>query len=364
MKQIIIDTYPIYGINETIKKLNLTEYEKSSVQHQAQILHLKRTGKYFTENEIQYLKDNYATKTVDEIANYFNKSKEVIIHKASSLGLSNDIFYYSYNDIIFIKDNYNKLSNQELSDKLGKTLSGIETKIYKLGLTEDNSWTNEEIKILKNVYPYYTNKKISKDFLIKRNATSIATMAHKFDLVKSKEKSVKWYNKDDMTKQLKIVSEKLGRPPYTSELKMYNLPSSKTFNHYFNMSYRDICESIGLIPNYQLFGKSIHCQANDGTECASKSEQIVTNYLIEHNLNFTKEDYYKDYIKDKRCKSKRFDWIVGDYFIEFFGMPEKEYYKIRMEEKIEICKDNNIKLIALYKNDLNKLDEKLHILLQ
>jgi hypothetical protein len=35
-----------------------------------------------------------------------------------------------------------------------------------------------------------------------------------------------------------------------------------------------------------------------------------------------------------------------------------------MNEKINICKDNDIDLICLYRNDLKNLDKKLHILLQ
>jgi hypothetical protein len=36
-------------------------------------------------------------------------------------------------------------------------------------------------------------------------------------------------------------------------------------------------------------------------------------------------------------------------------MPERESYKEKMNQKIEICDENNIKLIPLYRKDLNKL---------
>jgi hypothetical protein len=363
MKNIIVNTYPLYGINETIKKLGLTENDKHLVQRQAQILHLKRIGKYFTNEEIEYLKNNYAIKTVDEISNTLHKDKENIKHKACELGLSNDIFYYSDNNIMFIRNNYGKLSNQDIANQLGKTLSAIDTKIYNLGLTIDSSWSNEEVEILKNVYPFYTNVKISKDFLYKRNATSIATMAHKFDLVKSKEKSVKWYNKEDIIKQLKSVSEQIGRTPYECELVGLGLPSGKTFDRYCD-SYKQACLDADQNPNSQIFGNANHWISGFGIPCASKSEKIVCDYLERHNIFYIKEPLYKNYIDDIRCGKKRFDWIVEDYFIEFFGMPEKVQYKQRMEEKIQICKDNDIKLIELYPKDLNKLDEKLHILLQ
>jgi len=363
MKQIIIDTYPLYGINETIKKLDLTENEKYFVQKQAKLLNLKRIGKYFTELEIKYLQDNYSILSIEEMAKHLNKSKEAVISRASNLGLKNDMFFYSDLDVQFIINNYNKLSIAEIAIKINKTESSIQNKIYKLGLTESRDWTDNEIEILEKVYPYYTNKVISEDFLVKRTSDSINIMGQKMGLKKSFYNDFKWYNKSKILDQLKIVAESIQRTPYQSELKTFGLPSENTYRRYFG-SYTQECVNAGLIPNYAVFGKSIGMIASDGTKCASKSEYIVTEYLIKNNIIFIKEPHYKDYINDIRCKNKRADWAVGEYLIEFFGMPEKEYYKKRMEEKIEICKDNNIKLISLYKNDLNKLDEKLHILLQ
>jgi transcriptional regulator with PAS, ATPase and Fis domain len=271
----------MYGINETIKKLGLTENEKTLIQRQAQMLHLKRIGKYFTNKEIQYLKDNYASKTVNEITSILHKNKSAVLHMACKLGLSNDIYYYSDEDVQFLKDNYNKLSNQQLADKLGKTSSAIETKISKLGLTKDVIWTVEEIKILKNVYPNYTNQKIVKEFLINRNATSIATMAHKFDLVKTKEKSVKWYDMEDMIKDLYDVAIKIGRTPYYNELNNFNLPSETTYRRYFG-TYRKACAEAGLLPNSTKIGnQNVTCSiSKNGSICLSVSESIICDIWI------------------------------------------------------------------------------------
>jgi len=363
MIKIIKNTYPKYGLNETIQKLGLSKNEKRAVLSMAQKLKLKRIGKYFTQEEIQYLKNNYAQKTVGDIAEKLHKNKATIIYKACKLGLNNDVYYFSKDDINYIKNNYGEFSIKDISEHLNKSYDSVVTKANKLGLCKKEKWTEEEIEILKQVYPNYTNKKISKDFLLNRNPTSIATMAHKFNLIKSKEKNVKWYNKDDMIKNLKEISEKIKRTPYEYELVKLGLPSGKTFDRYCG-SYRQACIDAKIIPNYNLFGISIHCKSKDGTNCASKSEQIICDYLTDHNIKYIKEPYYKDYIDDNRCKQKRFDWKVGKYFIEFFGMPEKSYYRDRMKEKIKICKDNNIKLISLYRSDLKNLNKKLHILLQ
>ena len=38
-------------------------------------------------------------------------------------------------------------------------------------------------------------------------------------------------------------------------------------------------------------------------------------------------------------------------------MPEKQYYMQRIQEKRQICNDNNVILIEIYENDINNLDE-------
>lgn len=363
MTQIIIDTYPIYGINTTLEKLGLSENEKYEVQHKASALKLKRTNKYYTESEIEFLKDNYSSMTIEDISLKMNKSKDSIIHRANDLGLKNDIYFYSDADVEFLYENYNNMTNEQLSKILNKTVSSITTKAFKLGLCNDQSWTDDEINILKEVYPHYTNKKISKDFLKNRNPTSISTMAHKFDLVKSDEKKIKWYNKEDMINDLRNVSSLIGKAPYESELESYGLPSGKSFDRYFG-TYGNACIIAGFTPNASIYGKSSAMVASDGTKCASKSEYIVCEYLIKNHITYIKEAYYRDYTNDERCGRKRVDWVINNYFVEFFGLPEKVDYKKHMIEKEQICSDNNIKLISLFRNDLKKLDEKLHIFLQ
>lgn len=362
MKQIIINTYPQYGINKTIENLGLKESDKYDVQHMAQKLKLKRTNKFFTQKDIEFLTENYGIMSVDEICKILKRSKDIIHSKTSELNLKNNMFHYSEDDIQFLKDNYGKTSVEEIANKIHKTCSGIITKAYKLKLATKNEWTNEEIKILIEKYPHYTNLKLSEDFLPNRSSNAIFRMAQKYNLYKSNEKGCKWYDKNDILIQLYNKSIEIGKTPFASELNELGLPSETTYRRYFG-SYVKACLEANLEPNHFIFGKSSTMIASDGTVCLSKSEYIVTEYLISKNIYFIKEPYYRDYITDERCGLKRFDWKVGDYFIEYFGMPEKPYYQERMQKKIQICEENDIKLIQLYRKDLKKLDNKLHILL-
>ena len=361
MKQIIIDTYPTYGIRETVNRLGLTTNEQKSVQSMAQTLKLKRIGKYYTDEDITFLKTNYSSMSVDAIAKSLGKDKSAIISKASELNLRNDIFFYSESDIQFLKNNYNYMRVQDIADKIHKTYSSVTEKANKLNLS-NGLWSEEELNILKNVYPYYSNSKIAKEYLPKRNKDSINRMAYKLNFQKSIDFHRTKYDKEESINKLSEIAIEIGRAPFTYELKQYNLPSEKTYSRYFN-SYENACQLANAKRETSLFGKSYHLEASDGAKCLSKAEKTITEFLITNKIDFEKEPYYKDYINDERCLNKRFDWKSGNYPIEYFGMPEKEYYKARMEEKISICKDNNINLICLYRKDLKKLEEVLHILL-
>lgn len=124
-------------------------------------------------------------------------------------------------------------------------------------------------------------------------------------------------------------------------------------------SYSNACKLLDLPININIFGNSVQAYTSiNGDICYSSSELIITNYLYANGINYKKEVLYKDIINDERCKSKRCDWLISDNIIvEFFGMPRKKFYEIRMNEKRVICKDNNIRLIELFEKDLRKLDK-------
>jgi hypothetical protein len=101
-----------------------------------------------------------------------------------------------------------------------------------------------------------------------------------------------------------------------------------------------------------LFGETTHVYySSNGDLCLSKSELIITEILIDNNIQYEKEYLYCDLISDV-CGLKRMDWLVNENIVvEYFGLPEKEYYQERMIEKINLCNKNNVKLIQLFRND-------------
>jgi hypothetical protein len=89
--------------------------------------------------------------------------------------------------------------------------------------------------------------------------------------------------------------------------------------------------------------------------------------LEKHKIQFAKEDLYKDYINNFN-KLYRFDFILvinnKNYFVEIFGITGNENYENKTEEKIQLCKENNIPLITFYPNDFwNTNREELYDML-
>jgi hypothetical protein len=328
----------------------------------------------WNDKNIEILKQVYPIKSWDEIyiALGFN-NRAAIQSKASKLGIKRNYKqdspkalnkrskFTEYEDK-FIIDNYNLMTCREIAFHLNRSMNAIYGRVSKLPISKEY-WGDDNIELLKKLYPHYSNNYLSEKYFVDKTPSAIRCMALKLGLYKSDNKGCKWYDDTEILNQLYNKSVEINRTPFSYELSELGLPSEITYRRYFG-SYVKACLKANIEPNYFIFGKSSSMIASDGTPCLSKAEYVVTEYLISNGFKYIKEPFYKDYISDYRCGLKRFDWKVGNYYIEYFGLPEKEYYSERMNEKINICKDNDIKLICLYRKDLTKLENKLHILLQ
>lgn len=298
MKDILINTYPKYGINLTLEKLNLDESYKKEVYNMRRKLNLKRDGKYLSEDDKRYIIDNYLLVDKNILSKELGISVKSLQTIACKLGATDKFMshnMWSEKDIQFLKENYNKISIEGLSNILNRTIIAIETKIKRLGVSTRNYWQEYEIDILKKYYPNMDKNDIHKIYLPNRTPDSINTKAIKIGL--KKQQSVGWDN------------------------------STKYFSH-----------------NNDL--------------CNSKYELLITNFLIENNINYKKEILYSKFINDSKCGKKRVDWVINDnIFVEFFGLMNVEKYRKSVKTKIDLCKNNNIELISIYPSDINNLSE-------
>jgi hypothetical protein len=310
----------------------------------------------WTDEKIKILKDIYPTRDYELLFNMLGtRDIDGIRHKASQLKITVDNYDFTEDDIEFIKNNYLNMTYDALSKLMGRSVSSISSKINRMELSKTSAWTQEDLKLLSSIYPNYTNKYIREKYFPDREVYSIRQIGIKNGFRKTKEKSVKWYDHEKMIFQLKDLATKLGRTPIgETELSSNGLPSGTSYRRYFG-SYRIACEIADIDPPIeQIYSKK--CLSKNGDKCDSRSEQIVTNFFINHDIPYIKSVRYSEYCDKDDCGNRSVDWIIfGKYFVEFFGLPKLSLYYQKMEIKRELCRKNNIVLIELFEKDLKNL---------
>lgn len=92
---------------------------------------------------------------------------------------------WNKDEINYLKENYHSISINEISEHLNRKPSAIHTKACKLKITNNGAWTDEEIEYLKSNYQTKTYKELSKE-LHNRTKAAIDLKINKLGLHKSK----------------------------------------------------------------------------------------------------------------------------------------------------------------------------------
>lgn len=88
--------------------------------------------KRWTEEQLNFLKNNYKTMSFEELEKELGKSVSAIKQKAYDLQLTKK--FWSAEQIKFLKSNYEEMSIEELEVQLGKTANAIKLKASRLGI--------------------------------------------------------------------------------------------------------------------------------------------------------------------------------------------------------------------------------------
>ncbi|MGO8753838.1 MAG: hypothetical protein ACLQHK_01250 [Gallionellaceae bacterium] len=122
-------------------------------------------------------------------------------------------------------------------------------------------------------------------------------------------------------------------------------PSVKRVKEIFGSWLKALIDSGALIDGTRETPRGIHTIALDGHTCLSLGEKTIDDYLYRRGIPHHKEPKYPE-------GNYRADFLVGDVFIEYFGLTGDATYDVRAKEKIRLCKVHGIRLIALYPKDL------------
>ncbi|MGM9988893.1 MAG: homing endonuclease associated repeat-containing protein [Bacillaceae bacterium] len=168
---------------------------------------------------------------------------------------------------------------------------------------------------------------------------------------------------------LRKLAKTLDRIPSVQEFEDFinQEVSSKSLNRRtlskkINLTYSEICKK--FLPHTILFSSNNKFYLNKlGQKCRSKPEEVISNLFIDNNLEFSYENYYKEFIDIE--KNYKFDWVLTHnnkkYMVEYFGYfreEEKNHglvfkYTTKAKLKIKLCKDNGLTLIDLYPHDID-----------
>lgn len=178
---------------------------------------------------------------------------------------------------------------------------------------------------------------------------------------------------DELLADYKKLYSELGRIPFYDDInKVEWMSSSRTYKKYFT-DLPAIWELLNISVDKELieksYGTGTTCLDNNGGICRSYPEMIITNLLIDLELNFEKDVLYRTLIPNLRNKINA-DWILSDFniVIEYFGLFSVKQlhkdnrigrYSRKVLKKLSICKRHNIEVIELYPEDLDCIEEIL-----
>lgn len=134
-------------------------------------------------------------------------------------------------------------------------------------------------------------------------------------------------------------------------------------NKKYGSWFKALAETGALPGGVMATSRGIRCLAKDKHECHSLDEQLIDNWLFDRGFEHEREPQYPIHEDLNPSGRRRADWMVGDYFIEYFGLAGDPIYDKKTDEKILLAANSGITLITLYPNDLEHLEYKLGHLL-
>jgi hypothetical protein len=128
---------------------------------------------------------------------------------------------------------------------------------------------------------------------------------------------------------------------------------------YFGSWFIALVKAGVLEDNVIITKRGIKCIASSGNECNSLDEQFIDNWLFNRGIVPKKEPLYPKHSTYNPSGRRRADWLVNDYYVEYFGLRGEKIYDIKTEEKILLAKSLDLKLICIFPEDLTNLEALL-----
>lgn len=273
---------------------------------------------YWTDKEIQFLKDNFNYLTYEELEKTLGRSFNAIKHKVQELHLSNR--KWSQSDIEWLKNNANQYDKNDLAKRLKRSVRAIEHKLKEYNLNyynldyKNQQWSNAEIMFLAENINNMTMLELSKN--LNRSENAILSIC----------------------KQYKIF------PIQTNDIKLTKQEEKLLINNYNNLSINALVEMLH-IPSEKILAHAKQLKLVKECKVLTNIERFVYNYLKQSNVSFKEQFIIPNtrYVVDFLIEEKYVLEVQGDYW---HGNPN--IYKIPNEIQLKnISHDKQKKLELL-----------------
>ena len=197
--------------------------------------------KGYTNEDIEFVMNNYDKQTYAEIAKAINKKVNSISYVVQKLGLLKQPHKsWSSEEEEYLKENYLYLSSEEMASHLNRTVPSINARCTELNLIKHDLWTDEEINYLNNNYDKYTHQEIGK--YLNRSEQAVRVKCFELNLYKKELPWEEWeidFVKDHyMDLPTSEISQRLNRTVNAVKLKAERMGYKKSpYNcdyHYFD----------------------------------------------------------------------------------------------------------------------------------
>ena len=92
----------------------------------------------WTTEEIDFLKNNFATMTHKELGATLDRTVSAVCAKCFELGLYKKEYPWTEKELKFLQDNYNNMTYRQIAHELGRTLDAVRSKAAILGIIKDS----------------------------------------------------------------------------------------------------------------------------------------------------------------------------------------------------------------------------------
>lgn len=258
----------------------------------------------YTDEEIQYIIDNYQTSTNKEIAKALNKKVSSITHAARMNGLIKQPHKeWTDEENTFLKENFETMTTKELAKALGRTKPSIDAQKGRLGLSKLEFWTKEEEQFLIENYLSMEHKEIGK--ILNKTRAAVTAKCFDMDLVKCEnwtQKDIDFLKENYQTISTKELAEILHRSQEGIKIKAERMhlkkyPYTCDYNYFNNIDTEEKAYWLGFLTADGWISKNF--------KSGSASTGIELQYGdIEHLRKFNKSINGNYRITDRWRKCK------------------------------------------------------------